>query len=120
MKRKIASKGYLTDYGTKYTTKQAEKRLEREGFLKDGKLIVEYGSKKLEKGDYVITFEIHKVKGKYDSNRFNTPKTDEYEVVDFLPVCNVDHRKHKGGCGHACIKGLYLGQQGITKLLKHR
>lgn len=113
-KPKLSRKGYLTKAGEQHYGKLAIEKLKRKGFIKDGKLLVEYNTKakNLKAGDLVITFEIHKV---LDNWEWGTSK--EFRCVDVLPMCSTSYcRKH--GCGHECIKHTGLGQQGITKILK--
>ena len=114
MVKGISKDGYLTKKGYDYFHKKTIKKLEKEGYLKNGKLKVRFDSspKSLKKGDLVITFEIMKVAGKYDSNEEN-----EFSVVSVLPTCST-LICNKEGCGHECIKHTGFGQQGITKLLK--
>lgn len=108
-------KGYLSKKGKDYFTKKAVKKLEKEGYLKNGKLKVRFGSTpySLKKGDYVITFEIHRLLGK-----FKEGEKGEFECASFLPICSTKWCNEEGECGHACIKHVGLGQQGIAKLLK--
>lgn len=114
MRKELSKKGYLTDEGYKHYHKIVMNRLKKEGYIKNGKMKIRFNSKPstLRKGDLVITFEIHKVVGKFDGHEEN-----EFRVIGVLPCCTVLNCR-KTGCGHECIMSTGFGQHGITKILK--
>ena len=115
-KKKLSERGYLTEKGYEHYHKIIANRLEKEGYIKNGKMKIRFNSKPstLRKGDLVITFEIHKVVGKFDGDGEN-----EFSVVGVLPCCSVLGCR-KDGCGHSRIMSTGFDQQGITKILKQR
>ena len=115
-KKRLSDRGYLTEKGREYYHKIITNKLEKDGYIKNGKMEIRFNSKPqtLKKGDLVITFEIHKVIGKFDGDEKN-----EFSVVDVLPCCSVLNCI-KTGCGHEGIKSTGFGQQGITKILKQK
>jgi len=112
--KELSKNGYLTEKGYKHFNKKTLKKLETNGYIKNGKFKVRVNSspQSLKKGDLVITFEIHKV-----VKKFNGDEPNEFSVVGVLPGCTVLNCK-KHGCGHEYIMKTGIGQRGITKLLK--
>ena len=96
----------------KITEKQMITKLKKMGFIKNNafKVRVNSSNKSIKAGDFVITFEIHKVveRFKYDKVKFS--------CVDVLPIGTYPDKKGFGQ--HQYIKHSGTGQQGITKLLK--
>lgn len=113
MKRnKISDRlGNLTEYGEKVHHKRMIKRLEKMGLIKNNKMKIRLDSteKAIKTGDFVITYEIHKVVGRFDKN--------EFSCVEVFPVVN-KYRDKEGIGVHSYIKHIGPGQQGITKIIK--
>ena len=108
--KKLSERGYLTEKGYNHYHKIIANKLEKEGYIKNGKMKVQFNSKpqNIRKGDLVITFEI----GKFDGDKKN-----EFSVVGVLPCCSVlGCRKDKDGCG--CITKTVDNKCGKCGVLK--
>lgn len=94
------------------TQNQIIGKLKRMGFIKNNtfKVRVNSSNKSIKAGDFVITFEVHRVLERFEYNK------KEFCCVEILPV---PQYQDKHGFGyHQYIAHSGAGQQGITKLLK--
>ena len=120
MVKELFYQGRLTDKGEEYYRKKTIKKLEKEGYIKKGVLKVRFNSQPstFRKGDLVITFEIHKVVGKFEPSHSH-PSKNQFSVAGVLPICSIGEC-NRTGCEHKNIMETGEVQQGITKILKQR
>lgn len=95
-----------------WTENQIIGKLKRMGFIKNNafKVRVNSSNRSIKAGDFVITFEIHKVIKRFE------PEKERFLCVEILPLPTYPD-KHGFG-QHQYVKDSGAGQQGITKLLR--